>query len=193
MPSKMNVKSVEGDSKPAIFLDRDGVLIETIIREGVPHPPATLSEVCIVDVASRTLFDLGVAGYLRIVVTNQPDVARGTQTRANVEMINDLLMRAMPIDRVYVCYHDNADHCACRKPAPGMLSDAAGDFGIDLARSYMIGDRWSDVEAGRNAGCRTILLNRSYSQRERCAPDHVVTDLTEASRVILAAREPTCP
>lgn len=114
----MNVKSVEGDSKPAIFLDRDGVLIETIIREGVPHPPATLSEVCIVDVASRTLFDLGVAGYLRIVVTNQPDVARGTQTRTNVEMINDLLMRAMPIDRVYVCYHDNADHCACRKPAP---------------------------------------------------------------------------
>ncbi len=102
-------------------------------------------------------------------------------------------MRALPIDRIYVCYHDNADQCQCRKPAPGMLSDAAKDYGIDLARSYMIGDRWSDVEAGRCAGCRTILLNRTYSQRERCTPDHVVVDLPEAARIILADREPTCP
>lgn len=179
--------------RPAVFLDRDGVLVETTVREGVPHPPAKLSEVRIVDEVSRTLFNLGAAGYLLIVVTNQPDVARGTQTRSEVEKINRLLMRTMPIDRIYVCYHDSADQCACRKPAPGMLSDAANDFGIDLARSYMIGDRWSDVEAGRRAGCRTILINRTYSQRERCTPDRVVADLPEAARVILAGQEPTCP
>src|SRR5258707_844516 len=105
----MDFNAGHSEPKAAIFLDRDGVLIETIVRDGVPHPPANINDVRLVKVASRTLFDLGAAGYRLIVVTNQPDVARGTQTRANVEKINQMLMLAMPIDCVYVCYHDNAD------------------------------------------------------------------------------------
>lgn len=189
----MTLMASHAESKPAIFLDRDGVIIETTVCDGVPRPPASLAQTRIIAETEPTLHALAHAGFKLIVVTNQPDVARGTQTREAVEVINRYLLERLPIDRIYVCYHDNADACACRKPAPGMLSDAARDFGIDLANSYMIGDRWSDVEAGRRAGCRTILLDRTYSQRERCTPDHIVADLPEAARLILADREPTCP
>ncbi len=169
----------------AIFLDRDGVLIRANVRDAVPHPPAGAEEMEILAGVPEALAQLAAAKFRLIVVTNQPDVARGTQQRAEVERINAALQSALPIEAIYVCYHDTADRCACRKPAPGLLLWAAEEHQIDLPSSFMIGDRWSDVVAGERAGCRTLLINRPYSQAERCMPGAFVADLLDGSERIL--------
>jgi D-glycero-D-manno-heptose 1,7-bisphosphate phosphatase len=130
----------------------------------------------VVDACAR----LHDAGLFLIVVTNQPDLARGTQERTVVDEIHGLLREALPIDAIYLCAHDDADCCACRKPAPGMLLTAAQEFGLDLGRSVMVGDRWRDVEAGRRAGCRTVFVDRGYEERAPVDPDLVVKDLAAA-------------
>jgi D-glycero-D-manno-heptose 1,7-bisphosphate phosphatase len=165
----------------AVFLDRDGVLIQTEVRAGVPHPPHDLSEIKILRGVREAVDRLGELGLLRIVVTNQPDVARGAQTRDAVEAINQALVERLSLDDVYTCYHDSPDGCACRKPLPGLLLQAAERHGLDLEGSFMVGDRWSDVEAGRAAGCSTFLIPEMYSQRQRCRPDFEVSDLLAAS------------
>jgi D-glycero-D-manno-heptose 1,7-bisphosphate phosphatase len=175
--------------KPAIFLDRDGVLIESLILAGKPHPPPSVESMRIEPGVPESLVRLYNAGFVLVVVTNQPDVARGTQTRNGVEAIHDRLRQELPLDAIYTCYHDTPDNCACRKPKPGMLLDAAAAHGVDLHSSYMIGDRWSDVAAGEAAGCKTILIERAYSGRERCSPTHVVADLFSAAHAILTSTE----
>jgi D-glycero-D-manno-heptose 1,7-bisphosphate phosphatase len=172
-------------SNRAVFLDRDGVLIESRLQAGVPHPPPSVASMKILPDVLDSLQELAAADFRLIVVTNQPDVARGKQTRQNVEQINAALRSALPLEAVYVCYHDDADRCDCRKPAPGFLLAGAREFGIDLPASYMVGDRWSDIVAGQEAGCRTLLIARSYSRADRCAPDHLVADLKEAAQRIL--------
>jgi D-glycero-D-manno-heptose 1,7-bisphosphate phosphatase len=170
---------------PAVFLDRDGVINRTTVRDGTPYPPQTLSEVEVLPGVPEALDRLVVLGFRLIVVTNQPDVARGTQTRGAVEAINALLMSRLPqLSAAYVCCHDTGDDCDCRKPKPGMLLRAAGEHGIDLAKSFMVGDRWGDIVAGAAAGCKTLLIDLPYSQGNRCSPDHKVADLLEAARVI---------
>ena len=180
----MGVGALMITSGRAVFLDRDGVINRCFVRGGVPHPPQALVEVGIEDGVTDSLAKLRAAGYLLLVVTNQPDVARGAQSQAIVEAINAQLCNDLPIDDVAVCYHDNADNCDCRKPKPGMLLRAAGEHGVDLARSFMVGDRWGDVVAGAAAGCKTLLIDLPYSQCDRCSPDHKVADLLEAARVI---------
>ena len=138
----------------AVFLDRDGVLIRTDVRDGIPHPPESLNEVEILPGVPEALTVLHERGFILLVVTNQPDVARGTQSRNVVEAINNQLRQQLPLDGVYVCYHDNADRCDCRKPSPGMLLKAAAEHDIDLRASFMVGDRGSDIAAGNAAGCR---------------------------------------
>ena len=151
--------------RPVVFLDRDGVLNESFIgTDGVPRPPAGLAEFALVAGAAEACHRLGALGFLRIVVTNQPDVARGTQRREVVEAIHQQLRDQVSVDDIRVCYHDDADLCDCRKPKPGLLISAAHDWGIDLASSFMIGDRWRDVEAGRRAGCTTILIDAHQTQ-----------------------------
>ena len=125
------------------------------------------------------------AGFLLIVVTNQPDVARGVQRREVVETINEALRRQVPIDDIRVCYHDDADDCICRKPGPGLLLEAASAWAIDLTNSFMVGDRWKDVEAGRRAGCKTVLIKRVYSEADRCIPDFQAVSLQRAANWIL--------
>lgn len=169
----------------AVFLDRDGVLIRTNVCDGVPHPPSNLEEMEILPGVPEALERLAAAKYRLIVVTNQPDVARGTQQRSEVERINAALQSALPIEATYVCYHDTSDQCACRKPAPGLLLWAAEEQEIDLPSSFMIGDRWGDVVAGERAGCRTLLIQRPYSQAERCMPGAFVADLLDGSERIL--------
>jgi len=169
----------------AVFLDRDGVLNEAVIRDGKPYAPAALAELQLVPHAAEALARLKGAGYLLIVVTNQPDVARGTQTMATVEALNRELSSRLPLDEVRVCPHDDADRCQCRKPAPGLLLDAAHDWGIELERSVMVGDRWRDVEAGRRAGCATVFVDSGYSERSPEAPDLTVGTLGEAVPWIL--------
>jgi D-glycero-D-manno-heptose 1,7-bisphosphate phosphatase len=165
----------------AVFLDRDGVLNRAHIRNGRPYPPASLAELELLPGSAQACDDLHAAGFALIVVTNQPDIARGTQSTDAVDAIHHALQRQLPLDAVYVCPHDDGDRCSCRKPAPGLLLSAAVAHGVDLGASFMVGDRWRDVEAGRRAGCRTILLESSYTERRAERPDKVVTSLLEAS------------
>jgi D-glycero-D-manno-heptose 1,7-bisphosphate phosphatase len=178
-----------GTVNAAVFLDRDGVLNQTVVRDRVPHPPAHVSACVLLPGVREACENLRIAGYLLFVVTNQPDVARGHQTRAHVEGINAWIQATLPVQQVLTCYHDNADHCACRKPKPGMLLQAAQVWDVALPESVMVGDRWSDVEAGRAAGCKSILIERTYSGRECCQPDWVVEDLLAAANVILRRGE----
>jgi D-glycero-D-manno-heptose 1,7-bisphosphate phosphatase len=163
----------------AVFLDRDGVLNEVVLRDGRPHPPASLAELRLTPQVEECLADLKRLGYLLIVVTNQPDVARGKQTKTAVEEMHAYLASRLPIDDAFVCYHDDADHCDCRKPASGLLLEAARKHGIDLRESFLIGDRWRDVEAGRRAQCKTLFINNGYAERR---PDLLATFETKSLR-----------
>ena len=125
-------------------------------------------------------------GFALVVATNQPDVAKGTQRREVVEAMHDRLRSQLPLDAIKVCWCIEGPGCTCYKPKPGMLLDAAGEFDLDLKRSFMVGDRWRDVGAGRNAGCFTILIDRGYDEPVREAPDAVCADLPGAAAVILA-------
>jgi D-glycero-D-manno-heptose 1,7-bisphosphate phosphatase len=147
---------------PCIFLDRDGVLNRAIVRNGKPYPPQTLQELEIIAGVPAALHRLRNSGYLLIVVTNQPDVARGKQLREVVEAINARLLDELPLDRIYTSYEDGDS--PRRKPNPGLLLEAVHDYGIDLARSVMIGDRWKDIEAGRRAGCCTVFIDYQYDE-----------------------------
>jgi D-glycero-D-manno-heptose 1,7-bisphosphate phosphatase len=175
----------------AVFLDRDGVLNAAIVRDGKPYPPHSLDQLVITPEASGSLARLRAAGFLLIVVTNQPDLARGTQTPEALEQIHNALRSAMPLDAIYVCDHDAVDGCECRKPKPGMIHAAARDFEIDLTSSFLIGDRWRDIDAGAQAGCRTVLLDFGYRERGPDAtPDAVVASLAGAVDWILTKGDP---
>lgn len=176
--------------KPAVFFDRDGVLNEIRFDAGIPKPPAQLADFRVSRGAPEACRELAALGFALVVVTNQPDVARGDQDRLVVEAMNELLCRELPILGVFVCYHDDRDDCACRKPKPGLLFQAAREFELDLSRAFLVGDRWRDVEAGRGAGCRTILLEREYSERWRCQPDWIVSDISSVPSVII---DGSCP
>lgn len=169
----------------AVFLDRDGVLNRAVVRDGHPFPPSALDEVEILPGVAQALARLRGAGYLLIVVTNQPDVARGTARMEDVEAINREIGAQLPLDEFCTCYHDSSDGCDCRKPRPGALIAAGERHGIDLARSYMIGDRWRDVEAGRSAGCVTFFIDYGYAERKPVKPDFRVASLSEAASIIL--------
>jgi D-glycero-D-manno-heptose 1,7-bisphosphate phosphatase len=171
--------------QPAVFLDRDGVLNRVFVRDGVTHPPAHFGEFEFLPGVAVAVRRLHEAGFPLVVVTNQPDVARGLQTREGVEAIHQRLRDELPMLQVLACYHDNEDDCACRKPRPGMLLEAARRWRLDLRRSFLVGDRWSDVAAGQAAGCRTVLVETPYSGRGRCRPDHCVRDLSGAVEWIL--------
>ncbi len=155
--------------KRAAFLDRDGVLTRALVRDGKAYAPVTPNEMEIDPDAPEALARLKAAGFLLLVVTNQPDVARGVTRREDVEQMSGILLTSLPLDAVFVCYHDDRDACDCRKPRPGMLLQAAADYDIDLAGSFMIGDRWRDVDAGAAGGCGTVWIDRGYNER---APEH---------------------
>ena len=173
----------------AIFLDRDGVVNKAIVRKGKPYSPTTLEELIIVPEAPELLELLRVSGFKLVVVTNQPDVARGKITRSTVDAMNRYLCRVLPLDAVEICDHDDADHCDCRKPKPGLLMRAARTHAINLSESFMVGDRWSDIEAGRRAHCCTILIGDGYGEQQTCQADVIVSGLREATEWILGATE----
>ncbi len=173
--------------KRGVFLDRDGVINRVLLRDGRPHPPASLLELELLGGVPEAIQALRQAGFRIIVVTNQPDVATGVQSRETVEAMHAYLLERIEVDAIKVCFHVERDHCACRKPKPGMLLQAAEEWDLDLKRSYMIGDRWRDIEAGCAAGCKTILVGSGYAEKAAEDPNAVVDSLREASRMILAA------
>ena len=166
-------------------MDRDGVINRAIVRDGKPYPPASLEELEILPGVHEALQKLHNAEYLLVVVTNQPDVSRGTSKREDIELMNAFLSSELPIDDFKTCYHDSGDECNCRKPLPGALLEAAQEHNIDLSKSFMVGDRWRDIEAGSAAGCKTFFINYRYAEQKPDAPDFIVSSLLEAKKIIL--------
>lgn len=145
----------------------------------------------IVPEAAAALARLKEYGFLLLVVTNQPDVARGTQQRAEIEKMHDKMAGVLPIDEFFVCYHDGADGCACRKPKPGLLLEAARKYGIAMDESFMVGDRWRDIDAGAAAGCATIWIDYGYLERGPAGePSARVGSLEEAAQWIIGRSQP---
>lgn len=174
------------NKKHAVFLDRDGTLNRALTGADGTRPPHTVEEFELLPGVEEGCRALRSAGYLLVVVTNQPDVGRGELSRAAVEAINARLVRLLPIDRVEVCYDSGrGEPSEFRKPAPGMLLKAAGELGLDLARCWMVGDRWRDVDCGRNAGVRTIFIDVGAAEPLRSKPDFTVRDFSAAVSVIL--------
>jgi len=177
----------KAEMRRAVFLDRDGVINRALERDSKPYPPRSLDEFEILPEVPAACAKLKAAGFLLVVATNQPDVGRGTLKKELVEKIHAHLIKQPPIDRVEVCFHpgQGKSDCDCRKPKPGMLLHAARELGIDLAQSWMVGDRWRDVDCGRAAGCRTIFIDRGYAEELRQKPDFFAGNLVEAADIIL--------
>lgn len=168
-----------------MFLDRDGVINLSVVRDGKPYPPKTVEDFKIYPEVLEACRRLKAAGYLLVVATNQPDVDRGTQSQETVEAMHARMCAALPVDRVEVCYHSGQTPCECRKPGPGMLLRAAQALRIDLSRSFMVGDRWRDIDCGHAAGCKTVFIDRGYIEELREKPDFVAENLAIAANLIL--------
>ena len=183
----MGEHEVKVEARPAVFLDRDGVINRALERDAKPYAPRGLGEFGILPDVPAACAKLKAAGFLLVVATNQPDVGRGTLQRETVEMIHAEMCRRLPIDRVEVCYHPGGkqSNCDCRKPRPGMLRRAARELGIDLGQSWMVGDRWRDVDCGHAAGCRTVFIDRGYAEELRQKPHFSAGNLAEAADIIL--------
>ena len=171
---------------PAVFLDRDGIINRAVVRDGKPYPPARLSDVEILPGAISSIQQLAERGYVLIGITNQPDVARGTQSRDVVESINAMIQSRLPLHEIFVCYHDNINNCNCRKPKPGLIVQAAEKYKVDLSKSWMVGDRWKDIAAGQAAGLKTIFVDYHYAETYEGAPsDFTVEDTSFLADIIL--------
>jgi len=184
---KSEVRSSKSRIRRAVFLDRDGVINRALERDRKPYPPRNPEEFKILPEVPAACAKLKTAGFLLVVVTNQPDVGRGTLKQETVEAIHAEMCRRLPIDRVEVCYHPGggASECDCRKPRPGMLLRSAQALDIGLAQSWMVGDRWRDIDCGHAAGCRTIFIDRGYAEELRQKPHFSAGNLAEAADIIL--------
>jgi D-glycero-D-manno-heptose 1,7-bisphosphate phosphatase len=176
--------------RAAVFLDRDGVIVVPEFRDGRSFAPTALAGYRFYPDAAENLARLKAAGFLLVVVTNQPDVGKGVIPRAVMDEMHRRIVDAMPVDAVKACTHRQTDGCACRKPSPGMLVEAAGELGISFDRSFMVGDRASDVAAGAAVGCRTVFIDLGYVEPGPEEATFTVRSLREATDVILGAAPP---
>jgi D-glycero-D-manno-heptose 1,7-bisphosphate phosphatase len=176
--------SKENFNNKAVFLDRDGVLNKVILKNGRPYPPSNILELKLCEGVKEGLYKIKSKGYLLIGVTNQPDVSRGKTTKEMVEEINNSLLRSLPLDDIKTCFHDDVDQCFCRKPKPGMIMESAIHKNIDLSKSYIIGDRKKDIDAGKNAGCKTIFIDYNYEEEKPQGYDLKVESVLMASKFI---------
>lgn len=170
---------------PAVFLDRDGVIVVPQFRSQKSFAPRRLEDFRFYPEAAASLQRLKGAGFLLAVVTNQPDVGNGLILRSEVDAMHEIMRRELPVDAVKACFHGQADNCDCRKPKPGMILAAALELGIDLKKSFMVGDRGSDVEAGRAAGCTTVFIDLGYAEAAPDAPDYVAHSIAQAADIII--------
>lgn len=166
----------------AVFLDRDGVVNKVILKDGKPYSPKKFDEFVFNDGIKEVVHKMKELGYRVFVVSNQPDIARGEISQDILDLMTQKMRFGLPVDNVYICPHDDHHDCLCRKPKPGMLIQAAEDWKIDLSSSFMIGDTWKDMEAGKAAGCKTILLEAPYNQDVQS--DFRVKSLSEATDLI---------
>ena len=174
----------------AVYFDRDGVLTDAPVVDGQALAPMLSKDLTILPGAREAVAIVHALGGMALVVTNQPDVARGMLDPAELELMHERLTRELELDDVRVCPHDGIDRC--RKPAPGMLIDLAAKHGVDLSNSYMIGDRWVDIAAGAAVSATTILVEYPYSWAatssgappDGLAPDHRVHNVLAAAKIV---------
>jgi D-glycero-D-manno-heptose 1,7-bisphosphate phosphatase len=173
--------------RPAVFLDRDGTLNAPVVRHNKPYPPSTLEEFILLEGVVEGCAKLKAAGFVLVVATNQPDVGRGTQALAVVEAMHSKLRTLTDVDQIEVCYATGGEdpRSPFRKPLPGMVLKAARELNLDLKQSWMIGDRWRDIDCGHNAGLRTILIDWNYNEQLRAIPDFTVSTFPAAVETVL--------
>jgi len=171
--------------RQAVFLDRDGVINKAFFIDGTPVPPKDLSEVEVLAGVKEAIELLIKYNFEIVVVTNQPDVARGVTSRDSVEAINAFLGKELGIQHFSICIHEDSNGCDCRKPKPGLILSAAKEFDIDLTKSFMVGDRWRDVSAGQAAGCKCFFIDYGYEEKSPVLPFTKVSSLMEATLLIL--------
>jgi D-glycero-D-manno-heptose 1,7-bisphosphate phosphatase len=171
--------------RPAVFLDRDGVIVVPEFRDRRSFAPRRLGDFRLYPEAAASLKKLKQAGFLLAVVTNQPDVGNGLVDRSEVDAMHEIITRELPVDTIKACFHRQVDGCNCRKPKPGMILEAASELGVDLTKSFMVGDRKSDVEAGRAAGCATIFIDLGYALPTPDSPDYVARSIADAADLII--------
>lgn len=163
----------------AVFLDRDGIINATIVEgNGCLRSPRNIKEFSLIDGVAEFLTELKSLGYLTIVVTNQPDIARGKLSKQDFDAMEDMVLQ-LPVDWVYCCPHDD-NQCTCRKPSPNLLFIAAKKHNLDLSQCFMFGDSWKDMIAGKAAGCKTLLLYKSYNWNDKKFADIVVVNFQDA-------------
>lgn len=169
----------------AVFLDRDGVVNRGYLRDGKSYAPRETKDFRLLPYAAKSIERLKEIGFLVIVVTNQPDINNGLVSIDAVNGMHSLLRIKTQVDDIFLCPHSQDENCDCRKPKPGMLIKAAEKYNIDLKRSFMVGDRASDISAGRQAGCKTIFINRNYREDGPLNPDFTAHSLRTATNFIL--------
>ena len=174
--------------KPAIFFDRDGVLTVSKRIQGKGFAPRKLKDFCLYQDAIASTRKTRDAGFLNIVVSNQPDIATGLLKPSVLSEMNDILFQELALDDVFNCRHISENNCNCRKPKPGMINSAADKFNIDLSSSWIIGDRDCDIEAGINAGVQTIFVDRRWASENGFEADFRCKSLGEAVDFILKTR-----
>jgi len=152
--------------KIAVFLDRDGVINEVVFHKEVnkPSSPWKFEEFEMFLDIKKPLKKLKKLGYYLFIISNQPDISRGFIEEGTTEKINQIIYKKLPIDEIITCPHDDAHNCNCRKPKPGMINILAKKYDIDKTKSFLIGDSWKDIEAGKSAGLKCILLYTPYNK-----------------------------
>jgi D-glycero-D-manno-heptose 1,7-bisphosphate phosphatase len=173
------------------FLDRDGVLNQSVLIDGKPHPPSTPSEIVILDGVVQAIRILKKNNFVPVVVTNQPDVARGLTSQDQVNAINEIIGKYTNLEYFFTCFHDDVDLCTCRKPLPGLILSAAIELDLDLRNSFLVGDRWRDIEAGQAAGCQSFFIDHSYPERQPKSSFTRVTSLLEAVQIVTGEKNGT--
>ncbi len=174
--------------KRAVFLDRDGVINRVMVEGGKPLSPRRFEDFQFLPGIEQFVKQLKHSGFLQVVVTNQPDLVRGRLEESELEKMHGLILRRLGVEAIYACLHDDGDNCDCRKPKPGLLTRAAREWKIDLPRSFFLGDTWRDMEAGKRAGCRTILLDAAYNRKTQ--GDYRVGSFADALEIILGPDPP---
>lgn len=170
--------------KKAIFFDRDGVLIQApLSKDRKPESIKFLKEISLVKGIKKLCKFYKKKGFNLFMVTNQPDFSRKKNTKKNIKLINNYLKKKLALDYNFVCYCDH-ESCPNRKPNPGMLFMAKKKFSVNLKKSYLIGDRWRDIGAGKKAGCKTIFINRSYNEKISFKPNFQIKNLSEVYKII---------
>jgi len=171
-------------NEKAVFLDRDGVLNNIIIKNGLPFSPENYENLKILPGVKESVIKLKQLHFYCLVITNQPDVSRGKIKKKTIIKMNEYLKKELNLDDIFVCFHDDHDKCECRKPNPGLIFEAAKKWNIKLNKSYMIGDRWKDIDAGNRSGCKTIFIDNNYEEKIKTKPDFTSENLLKAVTII---------